>query len=91
MFWLCYEEHWGSNRLFRTWVVEADDAPDKPDENGERAYPFNGMGGYVAGWYDTEEEAYEADYILWGEEDTECRATFGTSGSRRRWTGARRR
>ena len=67
MFWLCYAEY-HNGRLRRSWIVEGEDSPDKPDENDERAYPFNGMGGCVAGSYDTKEEAYEADYALWGEE-----------------------
>lgn len=65
MFWLCYKEHRGSKRLSRTWIVEADSSPDEPDENGERPYPFNGMGGYVKSGYTTNEEALEALDNLW--------------------------
>jgi len=66
MFWLCYEEY-RNGRLSRSWIVEAEASPDEPDENDERAYPFNGMGGHIASSYDTEGEAFEAEYNLWGE------------------------
>jgi len=58
MFWVCYGEFKGSRRFRRTWIVEADSSPDEPDENGERAYPFNGMGGYVWHGYGTREHGY---------------------------------
>ena len=67
MFWLCYEEY-HNGEVRRSWIVEREDSPDKPDENGECAYPFNGTHGYVVGSYYTEREAYEADYVLWDEE-----------------------
>ncbi len=65
MFWLCYEVHRGSLGVSRTWIVEADTSPDEPDESGERAYPFNGMGGYVDSSHSTGEEAREAEGFLW--------------------------
>jgi len=64
MFWLCYEEY-RNGRLSRSWVVEADKSPDAEDKNGERPYPFNGMGGHIAASYDTEEEAYEDQETMW--------------------------
>ena len=64
MFWLCYEEHRGTGALSRSWIVEADVSPDKPDENGV-AYPFNGMGGHIAACYDTEEEALTDERTMW--------------------------
>lgn len=66
MFWLCYEVFRGSKRLSRAWIVEADGSPDEPDENGERPYPFNGMGGYVEDSYAQYKDAAEAKYELEG-------------------------
>lgn len=70
MFWLCYQEHrGGTKRLSRSWIVEADIPPDEPDENGERPYPFNGMGGHIAASYDTEEEALRDECTMWAIEE----------------------
>lgn len=31
-FWVCSESYRGSGRLSRTWIVEADESPDTPEE-----------------------------------------------------------
>ena len=80
MFWLRYEIYRGSGRLSRSWIVEADFSPAKPDECDVVSYPFNGMGGFVFGSFDSWEEAVEAEYVLWGDIPTERHRQFPQPG-----------
>jgi hypothetical protein len=82
-FWLCGEFYTASGRLSRTWIVQADESPDKPSACGpdcdidpsgrspwshEMAhipYPFNGMGGYVLGRFDSLAAAQAAEAKYW--------------------------
>lgn len=61
VFWACGEAYSGSGRPSRTWVEATEsvgDRPDTADEEGDRPYPFNGMGGFVLdGPFHTEAEA----------------------------------
>ncbi len=62
--WACAESYSGSGRPSRVWAQateSADVRPDDADENGDRAYPFNGMGGEViSGPHSSEREAVNA-------------------------------
>lgn len=62
--WGCSESYRGSGRPSRIWAQATDSAdvlPDDEDENGDRAYPFNGMGGTVeCGPFATEQAAEAA-------------------------------
>ena len=64
MFYLCAEFYRGTGRLSRTWIVEASERPDAPDENGDIAYPYNGMGGAVVSEHEALDAAREAEAAL---------------------------
>ena len=61
MFYLCAEFYRGTGRLSRSWIEEADERPDTPDDDGYVAYPFNGMGGQVISEHGTMQAAREAE------------------------------
>lgn len=65
MFYLCCERYTGSRRASRTWIIEAEERPDTPDENNEVAYPFNGIGGEVVRGFGTSFAADMAEDYFW--------------------------
>lgn len=71
-FWACAESYRGSGRPSRLWVQETTgERPDAEDENGNVAYPFNGMGGEVIdGPFPTEYAAeLELSRRIWMDDD----------------------
>ena len=68
MFYLCAEFYRGSGRASRSWIKEMDERPDTRDENGDIAYPFNGMGGQVISEHKTLAEAKKAEDVFWDKE-----------------------
>ena len=70
MFYVCGERYnSGTGRLSRTWIMDHNPL-DEDGGDGKAPYPFNGMGGViVAGPFDTEDAAKDAEDKAWDSND----------------------